>query len=627
MNESDDAGGSMWVPETSHPFAALTTAVLATLIVSMLFPFFLSQRSTQSKVQRRYADLSRKKQEEVSALLVTAKEAGLSYDGFRAWCSKQPTKLLPEDSLLSMTATELCKAMADGIITSEYLVRFYVARSMLANEKLNCVTEQRYVAAVEEAKVCDAERLAGGGESRIGPMHGLPVSIKEQIGQAGFDATCGACCRLFKPCSEDAVLVTLLRSAGAIPICRTNVPQLLMLPETFNLIYGTTCNPHNVNRTCGGSSGGEGALIAARASPLGLGTDVGGSIRIPAALNGICGFKPTVDRLSYRGVAVPRLANETGQREVRSSPGPMARCVDDLELAMAVLCRSDMYHADPTIPPMPWDHAEFERAARSTRLKFGYYKDDGWFTPAPACTRAVEATVAALRDAGHEVVEFPPIGIADAAKNFLSIFSAEGGMQSFIEGIEGEQLHESYAFLYLLARIPNWVRTVLAFVLRRLLNQHRMAQIMSATMRCSAYKYWQVIVERQKLREAFLERFRAEGIDALLCPAFGLAAFSHGLSVKLNQACSYTFVFNSFNFPAGTIAVGTVRADEQWYGDERTDSIAKLAAQECRGTEGLPVGVQVVGVPWREEKCLGAMKVVESALRAAGHELPRPPPL
>ena len=368
---------------------------------------------------------------------------------------------------------------------------------MLANEKLNCVTEQRYVAAVEEAKVCDAERLAGGGESRIGPMHGLPVSIKEQIGQAGFDATCGACCRLFKPCSEDAVLVTLLRSAGAIPICRTNVPQLLMLPETFNLIYGTTCNPHNVNRTCGGSSGGEGALIAARASPLGLGTDVGGSIRIPAALNGICGFKPTVDRLSYRGVAVPRLANETGQREVRSSPGPMARCVDDLELAMAVLCRSDMYHADPTIPPMPWDHAEFERAARSTRLKFGYYKDDGWFTPAPACTRAVEATVAALRDAGHEVVEFPPIGIADAAKNFSRSFPPRAACRASSKASKGSSStsRTRFSICWRAFRIGYGLSSPSCCAgCSTSIGWPR-----SCRRRCGAQrtKYWQVIVERQ----------------------------------------------------------------------------------------------------------------------------------
>ena len=112
----------------------------------------------------------------------------------------------------------------------------------------------------------------------------------------GFDSTCGLACRCFDPAAEDAVLIRALRRAGAIPFVRTNVPQLLMIPECSNGIHGTTCNPHDATRTCGGSTGGEGALIAARGSPLGVGTDIGGSIRIPSAFCGICGFKPTGTR-------------------------------------------------------------------------------------------------------------------------------------------------------------------------------------------------------------------------------------------------------------------------------------------------------------------------------------------
>ena len=161
------------------------------------------------------------------------------------------------------------------------------------------MTEQLFEAAVADAQLCDEERRAG---QLRGKLHGLPVSIKEQISQAGFDSTCGACCRLFQPAESDAIIVQLLKNAGAIPFCRTNVPQLLMLPESFNAIYGTSNNPFDVTRTPGGSSGGETALLAARGSPLGIGTDVGGSIRIPAVLCGIYGFKPTVDRLSTKGL-------------------------------------------------------------------------------------------------------------------------------------------------------------------------------------------------------------------------------------------------------------------------------------------------------------------------------------
>jgi fatty acid amide hydrolase len=599
------------------------------LALSLVVPPFIAWRLLlRARTKARHKELAsraERKRQAVAEALAQAKRAGLAWEGFLAWSAKLASPpSLSSAAILDMTATDQCRALANGTITSEYLVRLYIARSILVNERLNCVTEQRYEAAVAEAQKCDAERRATG--DLRGPLHGLPVSIKEQVGQAGFDSTCGACCRLERPCAEDATLVSSLVAAGAIPFCRTNVPQLLMLPETFNAIYGNTNNPFDLSRTPGGSSGGEGALVAACGSPLGLGTDVGGSIRIPAVFNGICGFKPTNDRLSYKGISVPRLNNESGQREVKSSPGPLGRCVADLETMMQAMCCEGVYAADLTLPPLPWDRGAYEAAAAAPKLRFGYYVHDGWFAPSPACERAVLETVEALRAAGHEVVPFEPTELAGGVQTFLAIVAADGNFRGFVDGIEGEELHPTYSFLQAVACIPGWLRPIIAFVQRRLLGQPRLAKLVLAGGGKTAHEYWQTIAMRDRLKKAFLARYEKAGLDALLCPGLGVPPFSHGKSVKLNQACSYTFVYNNFNLPAGTVPVTTVKPSEQYYRDDANpDSITSTAIKDSASTAGLPVGVQVVGLPWREERCLGAMKIVEGALRAAGHVPPTPP--
>ena len=594
--------------------------VLASIIFGLLFPLLLRIRSKihASVIQLKYRQAAERKRALVKESLDKAKQAGLDWTGFTAW---SVGKQMDADAVLAMSASKLLPLLASGKITAEYLTRLYVARAILVDEKLNCVTEQLFEAAVADAQLCDEERRAG---QLRGKLHGLPVSIKEQISQAGFDSTCGACCRLFQPAESDAIIVQLLKNAGAIPFCRTNVPQLLMLPESFNAIYGTSNNPFDVTRTPGGSSGGETALLAAHGSPLGIGTDVGGSIRIPAVLCGIYGFKPTVDRLSTKGIAVPRLNNENGQQAVRSAPGPMGHSVADLETIMSVLCTDAlMYTEDVALPPVPWDGSQYTAVASSKSLKFGYYISDGWFEPAPACKRAVEETVSALKAAGHEVIEFEPLELADCARNYVALITADGNFRGFVDGIEGEELHPAYSFAYNVANIPKWLRGPLSFIMRNVLKQPRMAKLIIAGSQKTAHEYWEAIKEQNRLKKSFLSRFEASGIDAIICPGLGLPAMTHGTSVRLLNACSYTFVYNNFNMPAGTCPVSTVRADEEVYTDaNNSDSVTKLAIKDSIGTAGLPVGVQVVGLPWRDEKCVGAMAVVEAALKAAGHKAP-----
>lgn len=173
-----------------------------------------------------------------------------------------------------------------------------------------------------------------------------------------------------------------------------------MLPETDSFVYGRCVSPWSSGRTPGGSSGGEGALLAARCSPLGIGTDIAGSIRIPAAFCGIYGLKPTAGRLSSRGTEAARPSGVDGQNGVLATAGPMGRCVDDLAHVMRCWLVAGMWAADPTVPRMPFDESEY---ADDRPLRVGYWLSDGFFEPAAACMRAVLEAVEAMRAAGHEV--------------------------------------------------------------------------------------------------------------------------------------------------------------------------------------------------------------------------------
>lgn len=241
-----------------------------------------------------------------------------------------------EQSILALDATGLLAAMAAGRLTSAKITSLYIRRARMQGQRLNATTAECFDEAVAAARESDERRKADPTSTR--PLEGLPISLKDCFDQKGFDSTTGIKARVGKPFAEDGLYCKVLRNAGAIPFVRTNVPPLLLSWETDNAVFGRTVNPWNTERGAGGSSGGEGALIAARGSPLGFGTDIGGSVRIPSALNGIYGIKPTSGRVSTSGLS---FQEAPGQTTILSSAGPMARSVDDLALAMRVLLNRD----------------------------------------------------------------------------------------------------------------------------------------------------------------------------------------------------------------------------------------------------------------------------------------------
>ncbi len=211
----------------------------------------------------------------------------------------------------------------------------------------------------------------------------------------------------------ESEMVRELRNLGAVLYCKTSVPHTLMTGETVNNIIGYTWNPKNRNLSQGGSSGGEGALIGLRGSPLGLGTDIGGSIRIPAAFNGLYGLRPSAGRLPYEGMA----NSLDGQNSVLSVVGPLATTPGSLKLMVKSLLSQNPWHHDPMVVEMPWRDAEEQKvfdlvnAAGGNpkgQLSFGIMRGDETVNPNPPVLRALDMLVAALEKAGHKVIEWKP---------------------------------------------------------------------------------------------------------------------------------------------------------------------------------------------------------------------------
>ncbi|KAF1468987.1 Vitamin D3 hydroxylase-associated protein, partial [Eudyptula minor novaehollandiae] len=185
-----------------------------------------------------------------------------------------------------------------------------------------------------------------------GLLYGIPISIKDHINCKGHVSSGGMVKFLGQVKEEDSVIVQVLKSQGAIPFVKTNIPQTMINYDCSNLIFGQTLNPLNHQKSPGGSSGGEGALIAGGGSILGIGSDVAGSIRLPSSFCGLCGLKPTGNRIS---TSPSTYNNRTFVLAVTGMMGPMARDVDSLALCMKALLCEEMFRLDPTVPPIPFD--------------------------------------------------------------------------------------------------------------------------------------------------------------------------------------------------------------------------------------------------------------------------------
>ncbi|KAK3648725.1 hypothetical protein LTR56_000998 [Elasticomyces elasticus] len=318
-----------------------------------------------------------------------------------------------------LDATNLVAQLAAGKIKSVDVVTAFCKRAAIAQQLVNCLTEIFFEDAISRAKELD-EQLEKTGKP-VGLLHGLPISIKDSFKVKGYDASVGVAGFCFKPATINSALVDLLLEQGAVLYCKTNVPLTMMALDSHNNVFGRTLNPANRLLTAGGSSGGEGALVAMRGSPLGIGTDVGGSIRIPAMCNGLVGVKPSHGRVPYAGQEGGALPGSS-KLGIESTAGPIARNVRDCEMLLRAVGAGNPWLLDPDVLPQSWaQQSPLTVQSPSQPLRVGIVRTDGHVTPLPPIQRLIDEVASALQAYG--AVEVIEVDISSLGPRLLKVFN------------------------------------------------------------------------------------------------------------------------------------------------------------------------------------------------------------
>ncbi|XP_067423871.1 vitamin D3 hydroxylase-associated protein-like [Emydura macquarii macquarii] len=564
----------------------LASALLCSSVAAILVLRWMGQRRMQKKIKetRRRRDL------------------GLGQMEKAVQQFKQQNPGIQAGHILSLPLVELSEKLKEGSLSPESVLYTYMDKALEVTREVNCL--RHFIPECEE-QLREVQR-----QKEKGLLHGVPVSIKDHIGYKGHLSTCGFVQLHSRTEQEDSVMIKVLKRQGAIPFVLTNVPQSLFNYDCSNSIFGQTVNPLNHTKSPGGSSGGEGALIAGGGSILGFGTDIGGSIRLPSSFCGLCGLKPTGNRLSFSGISGPI----DGILSVTGMVGPMARDVDSLALCMRALLCDYMFRLDPTVPPMPFNEEVYSSSAP---LRIGYYDTDGYFLLPPCMRRAVLETKEALQEAGHTLVTFAPPQV-DYVMNelFVKGLFADGG-STLLGLFAGDVVDPGLKSQVNCYRIPILVKKMLAFMVRPLFP--RLAGYLNALCGVRSEKHlWKQHTQVTAYRMEFIATWRKLKLDVMLCPVLG-PAFTVGYPGKLFAAVSSTMLYNVLNFPAGVVPVTTVtEADEEelkHYTGHYGDPWDRRLRQAVKGAVRLPVAVQCVALPWQEELCLRFMKEVETLAR------------
>ena len=512
-------------------------------------------------------------------------------------------------TIITSGVTGLVQALAEGSLSSVEITRAFLERLEEIQPRFHPMTDVWNREALEMAEASDARRKK---KKPLSPLDGLPVTFKENMDVKGYDSTLGVHANRNKPAQKDAVVVHQLRRAGCVFLGKTNVSQLLLYHESCNPVFGRTKNPFNPDRGPGGSSGGEAAAIAAYGSPAGLGTDIGGSVRVPAHFCGIVGLKPTVDRMSGQGAGT----SLKGQEFIRGQVGPLARSVDDLEALMNVLDPVYAARMDPRVPPLPFGDSSRIDVSQCT---VGFFFDDGIVTPSAALQRAVQRAVDALEEAGAKVVRFDPPQCKELIFTYFAGMTSDGGV-TIEEQVKGGPVDPNLKVLRTMAKLPTLAKKAAAIGLTWN-NDSILSGMLKSIGEKPVSSLWKLTLQARTLQEEIFRKWNEMGLDAVVCPPFATPALPHDASRDFTVGAALSMRYNLLNFPAGVVPVSRVRPEETVRSNPR-GMLEKRAAGVDRSSEGLPVGVQVAAHPYREDMVLALMRAIES--RVSGDaEFPR----
>ncbi|KAI9702272.1 MAG: hypothetical protein M1820_006204 [Bogoriella megaspora] len=530
--------------------------------------------------------------------------------------TKIPHRLLTaeEVTITEQTLEQILSKLVSGQLSSVVVTNAFLRRAGLAQKLTNCITELLPQRALARAAYLD-DYLSKHGRP-IGPLHGLPISVKEHIGIRGLDLNAGFVSGRGNNADHTAHILQILHHAGAIFHARTTEPQSLMHLETSSNLYGVTINPYNRALTSGGSSGGEGALVGLKGSCLGIGTDIGGSIRSPAANNGVYGLRPTSFRLPVEGWS----STMAGAEAIIPVIGPLSTSLDGIRIFMKTLIDAKPWFREPSLLPMPWSegrqigHFGWKHSRR--RIKIGVLWDDGVVRPHPPIIRALTEVVAKLmQDEGVTLVDWKPYKHDLAWEIIASLYFCDGAAdEKFHIDSSGEPWRPLSKFI--ITDNPHvkahTVPELWSWNVKREEYRAEYAELWNST--ASNYKAALQSSEGDKPSDEQVEE-AYEGlkdmVDVILCPA------GPGAAPPLDCAryWGYTSQWNLLDYPALIFPVTQVDPEidivEEWYKPRNEKDEYNFRLYEPEKYKDAPVSLQLVARRYEDEKVLEALDIIK----------------
>ncbi|KAJ5040893.1 uncharacterized protein L3040_005452 [Drepanopeziza brunnea f. sp. 'multigermtubi'] len=508
-----------------------------------------------------------------------------------------------EVEITETDAVGIVEKTTSGVWKAREVAEAFCHRAALAHQMVNCLHEIFFDAALADAQKLDD--YYAEYNRPVGPLHGLPVSLKDQfhvkdvettMGYVGWIGTFEGKTGTNKEKAFESEMVRELRHLGAVLYCKTSVPHTLMAGETVNNIIGYTWNPKNRNLATGGSSGGEGALIALKGSPVGFGTDIGGSIRIPAAFNGLYGIRPSSGRMPYEGMA----NSMDGQNSILSVVGPLGTSVGALRLVMKAILSQKPWLYDPLVTEIPWRHEQEQavldivKSSGGGQLVFGIMAEDRVVRPQPPVRRAIDIVTKLIENLGHKVMTWDPPDHSVAAELALKTWMFDGG--SDVHGafaLSGEPMANQIASTYGIRK-----------------EEYTGSQI------CA------VNVAKRQYQKAYMDYWNSTSsitgtgrpVDAVIAPLAPFAA----ARPDMYKYYAYTVWVNLLDYSAAVLPVMTVDKTldvvDQGYQPLNAQDKKAWEAYDPDLYDGAHVSLQIVGRRFQEEKVLALTEYLGDAL-------------
>lgn len=509
--------------------------------------------------------------------------------------------LSPQELEITETKPSLLLQQLHQRTVSSYDVTLaFCKRAAIAHQLTNCLTDFLYEPALERARELDAVAKNGGN---LGRLHGLPVSFKEFFNLANCDTTFGYVSWVGNKKTTDGFAVEVIKAAGAIPFCKTTISQGCLIVEGISNVYGTCLNPCNLSLTPAGSSSGEGALVKMKGTPLGIGSDGGGSVRLPAHSNGVFGFMPSTNRITSMGIGDTKM----GLTWVQPQIGPLVNEAKMVSIWAQAMLDYPMHHYDSLVYGIEWRNRQNKETTKNATLQFGVVYHDHVTTTTPPMIRVLRQMAAKLKEKGYRVVE---IDVGDLHRKITEIV-----FQMYVSsGLEGYK--QSIA-----ASGEPYVDRCCGSQCEGPMSYGKVNELG---------------VQAGLFADKYLELFVNNNVDVILTPSSPNPAAPHG-KYSTN---SLSAVYNCLGYAAGIVPVGVVDLDldkpnEEYLKSEMLpdldimdvfpyDYYDKYLKEELYTDvevfKNAPLSVQVVGRKMCDEEVVDAMEILESLSSEAGEE-------